>query len=303
MIREQSYIDLHMHSRYSDDGEFTPKELVAQCRAAGIRIMSVTDHNCAKANAEAERAAAQAGIKFIPGIEIDCTYQGVDFQLLGYGIDYRDTAFTKIEEHIARQNREASYQRLRLINQLGFHVTAEELGAISAGDYWPQSWTGEKFAQILLSKPEYSDHELLKPYRPGGARSDNPYANFYWDFCAQGKPCYVKIEFSPLAEVIQIIHATGGKAVLAHPGLYFDHIHLLAEMVALGLDGIEVGSGYHTQETSAYFYQQALAHGLLVTGGSDYHGTTKPAIRLGEYVCPLPEKEIEARLEAAGLLA
>ena len=302
MIKEISYIDLHMHTRYSDDGEFTPEQLIGQCRAAGIRIMSITDHNCVKANAEAEKAAAQAGIKYITGFEIDCTYQGVDFQLLGYGIDYRDSAFTQIEENIARQNREASYERLRLINELGFRVTEEELEAISAGDYWSQSWTAEKFAQILLNKPEYYDHELLKPYRPGGERSDNPLVNFHWDFCAQGKPCYVRIEFPPLVQIIQLFHDTGGKAVLAHPGIYLDHSHLLAEIVQLGIDGIEVGSGYHSRETTAYFYRQALAHGLLITGGSDYHGATKPAIRLGEYLRPLPEEEIEARLEAVGLL-
>ena len=78
MIRGQPYIDLHMHSRYSDDGEFTPEQLVEECQAAGLRIMAITDHNCAKANAAGERAAAQAGIEyissrdrlFIPGVDL-----------------------------------------------------------------------------------------------------------------------------------------------------------------------------------------------------------------------------------------
>lgn len=65
-------IDLHMHSRYSEDGEFTPSELVRQCDKKGIRIMSVTDHNCAKANKEAAETAKKNGITYIPGIEIDC---------------------------------------------------------------------------------------------------------------------------------------------------------------------------------------------------------------------------------------
>ena len=82
---------------------------------------------------------------------------------MGYGIDYRDSVFTQIEENIARQNEAAADQRLKLINELGFRVTAEELEAISANDYWPKNWTGEKFAEIILNKPEYFDHELLKP--------------------------------------------------------------------------------------------------------------------------------------------
>ena len=74
-------------------------------------------------------------IEYISGIEIDCTYQGVNLHPLGYGIDYRDSVFTQIEENIARQNEAAADQRLKLINELGFRVTAEELEAISANDY------------------------------------------------------------------------------------------------------------------------------------------------------------------------
>lgn len=62
-------IDLHMHSRYSEDGEFTPSELAEQCAGNGVRMMSVTDHNCAKANEEAAKAAKEKGIAYIPGIE------------------------------------------------------------------------------------------------------------------------------------------------------------------------------------------------------------------------------------------
>ena len=71
-------IDLHMHSRYSDDGEFTPSELIEQCAEKGVRMVSIADHNCAKANEEAAGAAKKKGMLYIPGIEIDCTYRGTD---------------------------------------------------------------------------------------------------------------------------------------------------------------------------------------------------------------------------------
>lgn len=88
-------IDLHMHSRYSDDGEFTPSELIGQCAEKGARMVSVTDHNCVKANEEAAKAAAEKGIAYIPGIEIDCAYKNTNFHVLGYGIDFKSYDFEK----------------------------------------------------------------------------------------------------------------------------------------------------------------------------------------------------------------
>lgn len=105
-------IDLHMHSRYSDDGEFAPEELVRQCCECDITVMSVTDHNCARANGEAEQAAQRYGIRYIPGIEIDCTYKGVDFHVLGYGIDWRGEDFASVEENIHRQCIDGSHHQL-----------------------------------------------------------------------------------------------------------------------------------------------------------------------------------------------
>ena len=74
------------------------------------------------------------------------------------------------------------------------------------------------FAEVLLNKPEYKEHELLLPYRPGGDRSSNPYVNFYWDYYSQGKPCHVGIKFPSMEEVITEIHESGGKAVRGASG-------------------------------------------------------------------------------------
>ncbi len=113
-------IDLHMHSRYSEDGEFTPSELAEQCAEKGVCMMSVTDHNCAKANGEAERAAKEWGIAYVPGIEIDCTYSNMDFHVLGYGIDYQSSDFEAIEKNVADQSFQASLERLRKTREFGF---------------------------------------------------------------------------------------------------------------------------------------------------------------------------------------
>ena len=167
-------IDLHMHSLYSDDGEFSPESLVAQCAAAGFSLMSICDHNCVQANPAAQAEARAQGIHFIPGIEIDCIYQGHNFHIIGYGIDFLSDDFERIEDNIRQQGRAASLNMLEKTRALGFELAEGELIALAQDSYWPETWTGEMFADVLLSKPAYQNHPLLAPYRPGAARSDAP---------------------------------------------------------------------------------------------------------------------------------
>lgn len=275
-------IDLHMHSCYSDDGEYTPAELVQMCVDAGIEQMAIADHNCVKGVGEGMKAAKRLGIQYTPAVEIDCTYQNVDFHILGYGIQHESPEFEEVEQNIRRQCIRASQERLRLVRELGFDISEEALAAVTAGTYWSESWTGEVFAEVLLDSEAYRNSELLLPYRAGGARSDNPYVNFYWDYCAQGKPCYVKTTFPDFEEVIKLIHRNGGTAVLAHPGNNLKgRLEMLEELMALGLDGLEAFSSYHDEATAQWFADQARRHGLETTRGSDFHGKAKPSVRLG----------------------
>lgn len=288
-------IDLHMHSSYSDDGEYTPTELVEQCARAGVCMMSVTDHNCAKANEEAQKAAEKNGIRYLPGIEIDCTYEDINFHVLGYGIDFRSGDFEVIEKNVADQSAQASLERLERTQALGFsRITEKDMLAMEEGNYWQRNWTGEMFAEALLAMPEYADHPLLTPYRPGGERSDNPYVNFYWDYYSQGKLCYAKTDYPSMEEIIDMIHRNHGAAVLAHPGVNLKGKEfLLEDMLRLGLDGIEAFSSYHSPEQAQAFYRLAREHKVFATCGSDYHGKTKPSISLGQHGCTVPEEEME----------
>lgn len=281
-------IDLHMHSKYSDDGEFCPSELVRKCCDAGIKIMSVTDHNCVRANAEAEEAARAKSICYIPGIEIDCTFQNINFHMLGYGIDYNSDDFAEVERNIEEQSVRTSRERLTLTQELGFSVTEDDMQEIAKDNYRKDIWTGEMFAEVLLSRPEYADHPLLRPYREGGSRGDNPYVNFYWDYYAQGRACYAEVKYPEMRQVIDMIRANRGFAVLAHPGVNLkQNMHLLDDILELDPDGIEAFSSYHTKEQAEFFYSTAQKRHLITTCGSDYHGKTKPAIRVGQHHCRL----------------
>ena len=126
----EKLMDLHMHSYYSDDGEFSPGELVRQCGMNGIRIMSIADHNSVRANEAGRQAALRAGITYVSGIEIDCTFRGVNLHVLGYGIDDTSHDFTCIEDNIRSQAAAASSQMLCATREMGFEVTAEDMAGL-----------------------------------------------------------------------------------------------------------------------------------------------------------------------------
>ena len=289
--------DLHIHSFYSNDGEFSPAVLADKCVQSKIQVMAVTDHNTVAATKEAKSAAKLHKIKYIPGIEIDCTFKNTNFHVLGLGIDYSDTVFQEIEDNIRAQGKTISHMRLEKIQELGFAINESDLNALAQDSYWPETWTGEMFAEVILSHPQYQNDTRLDTYRPGGGRSDNPLANFYWDFFAQGKPCFAKATFPDMQKIIDIIHQTHGLAILAHPCVNLkEKLYLLDGIVKIGIDGIEAFSSYHSKEQAAFMYKFAKEHGLITTCGSDFHGKIKPAINLGQHHCTLSNDEINALL-------
>ena len=289
-------IDLHMHSFFSSDGEFSPEELVNGCAEKNIKLMALTDHNTVAGVDRALAAASAAGICCLPGLEISCTHKGVNLHILGYGIDHRAPVFEEIEKQLRAQLRSVSLRTKQAFENLGFYLEESALQALGEKSYWPEEWPPEFFAQLLFESSAYADHPLLTPYRPGGARSVNPLANFYWDFCGQGKPCFVPAVFPEAEDVVAAIHSAGGIAVLAHPGVNLrGREELFPEIISLGIDGVEAYSSYHSLETSVFYAKESRKHGVFVSCGSDYHGYVKPAISLGgvEY----PDAEERQRVE------
>lgn len=281
-------LDLHMHSIYSEDGDIHPAQLVEKCRVAGVDFMSVTDHNSMRGVEEAAVAAKAAGIAFLNGVELDCTYRGLNFHVLGYGMSNARGDFDALDAEMEKKYREVAMGYLRKTRALGFEVTPQELRDVAWWSIFPERWTGERFGEVLLNKPEYADDPRLVPYRPGGARSDNPCINFYWDFYSQGKPCYMEMEFMPMARALEMIMDNGGVAVLAHPGNNLKgHEELFDEIMDLGISGVEAFSSYHSVEQTAFYCRRIRGRGGFCTIGSDYHGRLKPAISLGRVAFPV----------------
>jgi predicted metal-dependent phosphoesterase TrpH len=273
-----SFIDLHMHSVYSCDGEIPPKGLLEIAARQEIRTISLTDHNTCKGVHEAIDAGKTENIAVIPGIELDCFYQGILFHLLGYGINPDNFVLHEIDKHVCDINAASSQTTIHLINEVGIELDGREALSRSKNNFV----TGELIAEIVLNKPNAVNNPLLQPYLPGGVRSDNPYVNFYWDYCGQGKPAYVPIEYISMEEALSAVRGAGGLAILAHPGQNLKGKEgMLSSIIALGIDGLEVYSSYHSPEVCTYYRKQAEVNKLLVTCGSDFHGKTKPSIRMG----------------------
>lgn len=273
-------IDLHIHSRYSSDGELAPGKIVEMAGAAGIDYISITDHNKTLGVDEAIAASGASGPRIIPGIEIDCQYMGLEIHLLGYFIDHSDKRYRDLWNDIESQERAKADLRIDLVNRLGIKVDHDTVIAKSRNGVV----ASELIAEVALGDPDNRDNPKLLPYRPGGSRDDNPYVNFYWDYCAPGKPAFVEISIMDLASAVGLVKDTGGVPVIAHPGKTLKgEEQRLPGILAHGVMGIEAYCSYHSPEQCRFWRQRADEASVLYTCGSDFHGKTKPAIRLGEH--------------------
>lgn len=287
-------IDLHIHSNYSLDGQFTPTELIEMSLKNELEYVALADHNTVNGIDEAIAATENTNLKVITGIEIDCQLNGRNLQILGYYFDHKKPIFQEIEADILKQEQQATELKLALLKQLDVYVGEAAIMEKAINGII----TGEMVAEVLLDSPENDGNEILEPYRPNGSRGNNPQVNFYWDYCSSGKPLYVPIKYLSLKDAINIVKENGGVTVLAHPSIMvFEDEDFLDQVMAEGLDGIEVYSSYHSAKQQEFYKSYALKHGYLMTYGTDFHGATKPTISLGCVVSDVCKKRMIQSLE------
>jgi len=273
-----SKIDLHNHSEYSLDGQYEVQYLMEQAKKANLEVFAIADHNSVKGARIANTIKEQYDFTFVNGIEIDCTYKGIELHLLGYDIDVNESIFDEIENDIITQTKNNSKTYVDKISELGIHVDIDILN-----EKFPDGiFVAEDIAEIVLADSRNDNVEVLLPYRTGGNRSNAPFVNFYWDLCAQGKPAYAPMKFMTIEDAISIIKKCNGISVIAHPAINFDgHDDYVEELLMNHVDGIEVYSSYHNKEQTQKYLGLAQKHNKLVTVGSDFHGKTKPHITIG----------------------
>ncbi len=271
-----------MHSFYSDDGELSPRQLADFCVLNNIKTFAVTDHNNTNGIPFLMDYCKNKNINFIPGIEIDCIHKGVLLHLLGYGIDYNNSKYEELWAQYLSKQIEASKKRAELVRELGIEFSDSRAAALAKTGII----NGEIIAEAAMEYDKQRTNPILQAYYEGGERADNPFVNFHWDYCSQGKPAFVPIEFISLDEAADIIRSSGGHSVLAHPGINVkEDACLLDSIISRNVDGIEAFCSYHNKEQSEYYYNYALRNNLLITCGSDFHGKTKPNVKIGNIDC------------------
>lgn len=268
-------IDLHMHSNFSD-GVHPPSKLIEMAKEKGLVAISLTDHDILDGIVEAKKAADEVGIEVLTGVELSCEFGGRDLHVLGYGIDPEHAGF----QEMLRMFRETRHKRgikiIEKLNALGISIEPSEVMA-QAG-------------QGALGRPH-----IAKALVEGGHVSRTQEA--FDKYIADGGPAYVpKYKMNP-PEAIEHIHAAGGLAFIAHPGVFLEKTEGIYDLIEQGFDGIEVYHPTHKEDTRRTLKSIALEKDMLVSGGTDYHGFPGRDLEIGsvEITYEIVE-DIKARL-------
>ncbi len=258
-------IDLHLHTTASD-GTLSPPELVERARSAGLTTIAITDHDTTAGSRAARDAARAAGLALVPGIEISAVSEERDLHMLGYFIDVDSPSLVAFLE---RQR----VERLRRVSEIGERLAS--LGCrIDVAPILDAAGSGRS-----VGRPQIAD-ALIR----GGYVTDRDDA--FARYLEHGAPAFVPRRGAAPADVVAVVHEAGGVVSMAHPGLT-RRDDLIAPLVALGLDAIEVRHSDHDAATEARYRALATALGILATGGSDYHGDIgRRAATLGAVVMP-----------------
>jgi predicted metal-dependent phosphoesterase TrpH len=259
-------IDLHCHSTASD-GTLAPRDVVMLAKESELSALALTDHDTIGGIAEASQAARERGIDFLPGIEISAEFPAPGtLHILGYGVDPESECLKSLTEQLIAGRDNRNPKIVAKLNEMGVAVTMKE-------------WEDEAKGGVL-GRPQLA--AIL--HRKGYVSSIK---NAFEKYIGQGAPAYFDKERLEPKEALKRIIDSGGVPVLAHP------VQLRAQddaqvetivknLIDQGLAGIEVIHSDHDAATIDKLDRLADRYGLLKTGGSDFHGTNKKDIRLGD---------------------
>ena len=250
--------DLHMHSFHSD-GVASPTDLAALARAAGLRAVSLTDHDTMAGWAEYEAACRQAGLEAIPGVELSARSGEREAHILGYCVDARSDALLDALEVFRSSRERRAEQMVDRLHDLGIPLTMEEVRRVAGLG--------------AIGRPHVAE-ALVK------AGLVTSYNEAFRRYLRVGCPAYVAKVRLDVDEAVEIIHGAGGLAVLAHPSTHFQERDI-SRMTGQGLDGLEVTHPRHSPEETRRFSEIGVRNGLFLTGGSDYHGGARGEAEVG----------------------
>lgn len=270
-------LDLHVHSTASD-GTVPPEEVVDRAVAGGLDVLALADHDTVAGVERARRAAAGRRIHIIPAVEMSSTFAGTDIHILGYFVDTRSEVFAR---HTRRTRKRRDARMLEMVERLsrqGINVSREQLDEQRGSD--EVAWSRPHLARALV--------------RAGHVRSV-PQA--FAQLIGNDRPAYVPTRVATPEEVIRLILSADGLPVWAHPPAELFQ-RLLPRLVRAGLRGLEVYRATHRAIGVAELEKAADDDGLVVTGGSDWHGP-EGGTELGDFF--VTGDEVAAFLGAGGM--
>lgn len=270
--------DLHVHTTASD-GRLTPTELVALAMERGLEVISVTDHDSVGGVDEALAAAGKGGrMTVIPGVEINTDLATGELHVLGYFIDYLNGDLVAALARIRESRVGRAQKMLGKLQELGLPVEWQRVQDLARGE----SICRPHIAQAMLEKGYVSDEKEA-----------------FERYIGRNGPAYVGREKVGPADAVRIVKDAGGIPVLAHPADIVSVDKIIVELKAAGLAGIEAYYGQYDSKTVRRIVKMASRHGLLTTGGTDYHHfQDEREVPLGAVDIPL--NSIEKLFAAAG---
>lgn len=257
-------IDLHVHT-VASDGTFTAEEVVKLAGEVGLRALAFTDHDSMGSVEEGRKAAHEAGIAFVPGVELTCLRHGREVHVLGYHIHPDALSLVAYMEWV---------EEIRLRNS---RVAVDNLVKLGLSISWREY-------QAYCLKPQRGGWPLINLLKEKGYVRN--YREYFEKYFGSGRPAYIPPNYPPIIQAIRAIREAGGIAVLAHPAYYMDEGEVidqdwLRELIEEGLNGLEVFSPYNNGRDPTVFLRMAEQLGLLGTGGSDFHGSFTQGRDLG----------------------
>ncbi len=256
-------IDLHSHSTASD-GSLSPTHLMEEAASRGLSTIALTDHDTIAGIPEAEAAAKRLGLRLVPGVEIEIAWEPGEFHLLALGIHRPTVEFKEALALLAKGREERNRHILELMREMGIEADYAEVEAYASGKVVGRP----HFASLLVERKVTKNRQQA-----------------FDRYLGKGRPFYAPKTALELDRAIELIKGSGGVAVLAHPlSLYVAWGRLpalLADFKEKGLDGLE--AWHPTAKVRACERLETLGRslGLIVTGGSDFHGEARPDRKLG----------------------
>lgn len=240
-----------MHTYYSD-GIYSPEELIGKAKAAGLSVISITDHDIVDAVHEAIPFGKEAGIEIIPGVEISAEHNSKETHILAYFIDYENAELLEYLKNFRKERMIRAKKIVNKLNELNIPIKFEEVMAKVKGS-------------ASIGRP----HIAM-------ALVDGNYAGNYYDtfnkYLGDDKPAYVKKPNMSVHDAVQLVARSGGLSFIAHPGKNLRNDNGLFEMIESGIDGIEIIHPSHSEYDIAFYQDLASQYFLLESGGSDFHG-------------------------------